>query len=99
MIDHTFQALGFIMTAIVFWRTESVLNIMSRDCVLAIRLAFWLIVVGTASMNVAILNGYVPPVTVLLTLSGLTLLLIAERRISAILRLHTTIPHDRRTRR
>jgi hypothetical protein len=92
------QVLGFTLAGTIFWRAESVLNLMSHQCILPIRLAFWLMVVGTASLNVAILRGYVPPATILITLAGLALLLLAERRIGTILRIHTNIPNERRSR-
>lgn len=96
MIDYTLQVLGFIIASVIFWRTESLLNLMSKECVITIRFAFWLIVVGAASINLAILQGYVPSLPMLIPLAGVTLLLISERRVSAILRLHRGIKRERR---
>ncbi len=96
MISYTMQIIGFAVASIIFWKAESVLNLMSKDCVLAIRFAFWLIVVGTVNINVAILQGYVPSLTMLIPLVGVALLFIYERRVGTILRLHRGIKRDRR---
>ena len=87
MINALLQATGFVLAGIIFWRAESVLNMMSKECLLAIRLAFWLIVVGAISMNFAILEGYTPPLTVLIPLSGFTVLLMYERRVGVLFRM------------
>ncbi|HVH92507.1 MAG TPA: hypothetical protein VM783_14105 [Candidatus Acidoferrum sp.] len=97
-LDHTLQAMGFITAATIFWRAELVLNLMSKDCLLAIRLAFWMLVVGAISFNLEIIQGYVPPLVVILPLAGVALLLLVERRIGAILRIHTPVSNERRTR-
>lgn len=95
---NVLQILGFITAGIIFWRAESILNIMASTCFLPVRLAFWGIVVGAFGLNVIIIQGYVPPVTVILLLSGLAILLLTERRIGTLLRMkHQTI-FDRRTR-
>lgn len=98
MIDHALQVLGFATAAIIFWRSELVLNLMSKDCLFRIRLAFWFLVAGSLFLNLKIMEGYVPPIEVLLALGGVALLLIAERRIGAILRMHTPVLNDRRSR-
>lgn len=87
MIDYTLQAMGLIITAVIFWRAESVLNLMAKECWMLIRLAFWCMVVGAFSIGLAIVQGWVPPMAVLLTLSGTALLLVTERRIGTILRI------------
>lgn len=97
-IDTSLQFLGFCTGSVIFWRAELVLNLMSRDCLLVIRVAFWLMVVGAISFNLEILKGYIPPLVVLIPLVGMALLLIAERRIGAILRIHTPVTNDRRSR-
>lgn len=98
MIDITLQAAGIAIAAIIFWRSESVLNLMGRDCLLLVRLAFWLMVVGTVSLAVAIVRGYVPPPEILVTLSGVGLLLVTERRMNSLLRKRNSIKQNRRAR-
>lgn len=98
MIDLTLQTLGFIAAAIIFWRAESVLNLMAPECRLLVRLAFWLLVVGAAATAVCFWQGYVPPVAVVLSLMGAALLLVSERRVRALLRAHTVKPVVRERR-
>lgn len=98
MIDHTLQVMGFVTAGVIFWRAELVLNLMSKDCLFLIRLAFWLLVAGSLGFNLKIMEGYIPPVEVLLALGGVAMLLVAERRIGAILRMHTPVTHERRSR-
>ena len=96
MIDQFLQVLGLLLTVVIYWRTESVLNLMAPGCRFLVRVAFWLIVVGAAGVAVWILQGYVPPVVVLIMLSGVALLVMSERRVRAILRVHTPIIRNRR---
>lgn len=98
VIDHTLQVLGFATAGIIFWRAELVLNLMSKDCLFLIRLAFWFLVAGSLFFNLKIMEGYVPPLEVLVAFGGVALLLVAERRIGAILRMHTPVPTERRSR-
>ena len=92
MTDLILQTLGFIAAVVIFWRAESVLNLMAPGCRLLVRLAFWLLVVGAAAMAVRLWQGYVPPPAVVLTLAGMALLLVSERRVRALLRAHTPRP-------
>jgi hypothetical protein len=96
MIDLTLQTLGFIAAVVVFWRAESILNLMAPGCRLLVRLAFWLLVVGAAAFAVRIWQGYTPPAGAALAFMGMALLLVSERRVRAILRIHTPIKHERR---
>lgn len=98
MSNITLQALGVILAAVIFWRAEAVLNVMAHDCRFVVRLAFWSLAGGAAGVAAAIWQGYVPPGAVLLTLGGLALLLVTERRIGALLRLHRPVTHERRSR-
>ena len=98
MIDITLQVAGFVTAAVIFWRAELVLNLMSKDCLFLIRVAFWLLVIGALGFNLKIVQGYIPPVEILLPLAGMAILLVAERRIGAILRMHTPVSIDRRSR-
>ena len=92
MIDLTLQTLGFIAAAVIFWRAESVLNLMAPECRLLVRVAFWLLTVGAAAVAVCLYQGYVPPPAVVLSLMGMALLLVSERRVRALLRAHTPKP-------
>jgi hypothetical protein len=47
---------------------------------------------------VAVTQGYVPSGAFLLSLAGIALLLVTERRIGALLRLHRPVTHERRSR-
>lgn len=99
MTAHALQALGLLAAAIIFWRAESILNLMAPGCRLLVRAAFWLMTVGAAALAVSITQGYVPPAAVVLSLSGTALLLVSERRVRALLRAHTHRPFtfDRRS--
>ena len=92
MTDPILQTLGSIAAVVIFWRAESILNLMAPGCRLLVRLAFWLLVVGAAAMAVRLWQGYVPPVAVVLSLMGMALLLVSERRVRALLRAHTAKP-------
>lgn len=97
MIDLTLQAMGLVAAAVIFWRVEPVLNIMAPHCRLLVRLAFWLLAVGAAALAVCIVfREYVPPLAFVATVLGVALLLISERRVRALLRLHTPVRIERR---
>ena len=96
MIDLTLQTLGFIAAAVIFWRAESVSNLMAPGCRLLVRVAFWLLTVGAAAFAVRIWQGYTPTAGAALAFMGMALLLISERRVRAILRIHTPVPRERR---
>lgn len=98
MMNLTLQALGFITAAVIFWRAESILNVMASNCLLPVRLAFWMMCGGAFGMSVIILQGYVPPPVVILLTAGVACLLVMERRIGTILRLKTGVVIDRRAR-
>lgn len=57
MMHIALQILGALFAAAIFWRSESVLNLMAPGCRFSVRLAFWLLVVGSAALVVAILRG------------------------------------------
>ncbi len=97
MIDLTLQAMGFVAAAVIFGRVEPVLNIMAPQCRLFVRLAFWLLAVGAAALIVCIVGrGYVPPLAYVATTIGIALLLVSERRVRALLRIHTHVTRNRR---
>lgn len=80
MTDHILQLLGLVAATVIFWRAEHALNVMAPTMRFLLRVAFWLIVVGSAAFAVRIWQGYVPSVGVVLTMSGMALLLSGERR-------------------
>lgn len=86
MTAHALQALGLLAATIIFWRAESILNLMTPGCRLLVRAAFWLLTVGAAALAVHISQGYSPPPAVLLPLLGTALLLAGERRVQTLLR-------------
>lgn len=85
MTDLILRFLGLLAAAVIFWRAEAVLNLMAASCRLQIRLAFWLLAVGAAAAGTLIYQGYTPPPAVMLTLAGVALLLVSERRVRALL--------------
>lgn len=98
IINYILQAMGLVVSAVIFWRAEAVLNLMSKECWLLIRLAFWFMVIGAFSIGLAIVQGYVPPSPVVLTLIGTALLLLAERRIGTLLRMRNVRNHTHNRR-
>lgn len=95
MTPHTFahilQIIALTASAVIFWRSESIINLMHPGCRLAVRLTFWLLAVGSAALIVVITQGYEPSLPVVLALCG-TALLASERRVRALLRAHTPTP-------
>jgi len=79
------QTLGLTASAMIFLRVEPILNQMSANCRLIIRIAFWLLAVGSAALIVAITQGYCPSLPSLLPLIGMALLLMGERRLKGLL--------------
>lgn len=83
--DLVLQTLGLTASAVIFLRVEPVLNQMSANCRLLIRLAFWLLAVGSAALVVAITQGHCPGLPSILALVGMALLLTGERRLKGLL--------------
>ena len=90
-IDHVSdlfaQVVGLSACAVIFWRTEPVLN---RMCCRTFRLlysAFYFLTVGAFGFVCWILAGYVPPWPVLVLVVGVALLLVCERRVKIFIRL------------
>lgn len=92
------QSIALAASAIIFWRTEPIINLMGPRCRYVVRLAFWFLAVGSAALMVVITQGYRPSLPVVLSLCGTALLLASERRIKSMLRLHSITPpaEDRR---
>lgn len=86
-------ALTLVAACAIFWRSEAVLNEMGAACRLDIRLAFWLLAVGSFALILALSQGYRPSTPVMGLLWGVAILLINDRRIAGVLR-----PRDRRVR-
>lgn len=97
MIDLTLQAFGLFAALVIFWRAEPILNIMAPSCRLLVRLAFWLLAVGAAGLATCIVfREYVPPAAFVSIVAGVALLLMSERRVRALLRLHSPVTRNRR---
>ena len=96
MTSHLMQIVGLFVAGVIFWRAESVLNMMTRNCRLFLRVAFCLLAVGAAALALQISQGYTPPAAVVLLLAGMALLLVSERRMRAVLRINTPVQHERR---
>lgn len=100
MMDHASQILGLVAAVVIFWRVEPILNVMGLACPLLVRAAFWLLAVGSAGSVACILcRGYVPPPAFVALAVGVALLLVSERRVKALLRLHAQAPRERRATR
>ena len=100
MSAHVLQAVALLASLVIFFRVEPVVNLMGRACRLPVRAAFWLLAVGSAWLMLSITQGYRPPLSVVLTLCGLAVLLVAERRVRGLLRApeHVLCGRDRRVR-
>lgn len=84
----TVQLCTVLACMVIFFRTEPVLNQMARGCKFHIRVAFWLLVVGSVGAGSAVLLGWTPPPFVAILLAGVALLLVGERRLRSIHRLN-----------
>lgn len=96
MTTYLLQALGLIAAGLIGWRAETALNLMGPACRLAVRAAFWALLVGAAGMVYSILQGYAPSPSLALLLSGAALLLVKERRIKSLIHLHSRGIRERR---
>jgi len=96
MTLNAVQILGLIAAAIIFWRSETIINLMGHTCRLPIRVAFWLLLVSSLATGAAILGGYLPALPILGLLCGVALLLASERRLKGILRLHSPSTLEKR---
>lgn len=92
------QAATLLAALVIFFRVEPVVNLMGRACRFSVRVAFWLLAVGSAWLMLSISQGYQPPPAVALTLCGLAVLLVAERRVRGLLRAPEHVLRDRRMR-
>lgn len=90
------QILALTAAGVIFWRSEPVINLMGPGCRVVVRLAFWFLLVGSAGLIVAISQGYVPGWPLVLILCGTAFLLIGERRIKGLVRLHSSTKPERR---
>ena len=98
MSAHILQAVTLLAALVIFFRVEPIVNLMGRTCRLPVRVAFWLLAVGSAWLMLSITQGYQPPPSVTLTLCGLAVLLLAERRVRGLLRASEHVLRDRRAR-
>lgn len=98
MSAHILQGVALLAALVIFFRVEPIVNLMGRACRLPVRVAFWLLAVGSAWLMLSITQGYQPPPSVTLTLCGLAVLLLAERRVRGLLRASEHVLRDRRAR-
>ena len=98
MSAYLVQAVALLAALAIFFRVELIMNAMDHACRLPVRVAFWLLAVGTAWLMLSITQGYQPPPAVALLLCGLAALLIAERRVRCFLRASGPVRHERRMR-
>lgn len=96
MSAHILQAVALLAALTIFFRAEPAVNLMGSACRLPVRVAFWLLTVGSAWLMLSITQGYTPPPAVVLTLAGLAVLLVAERRVRGLLRAPEHVMRDRR---
>jgi hypothetical protein len=96
MNAHLLQAAALLAALVIFLRVERVVNLMGPKCRLLVRVAFWLLAVGSAWVILLISQGYQPPPAVTLTLCGVAGLLAAERRVRGLLRAPEHVLRNRR---
>lgn len=81
-LDILAQFLAVASCAVIMWRAESVINRMSRCTPFLVRLAFWLVLVGSSSaVALIVLEGEVPPWPSVIGSLGTACLLFCERRL------------------
>lgn len=93
---YVLQLVAFTASAVIFWRSELVINLMGHTCRFVVRVAFWLLVVGSMALILALSQGYEPTLPVTLALCGTAILLASERRLKGVLRLHSPVATERR---
>ncbi len=96
MSSHIPQIVALLAALVIFLRAEPVINLMGRACTLPVRVAFWLLSVGSAWLILSISQGYIPPPAVTLTLLGVAVLMLTERRIRGLLRNPEYVLRNRR---
>lgn len=98
MTPQLLQLLTLLASLVIFVKVEPVLNLMGPSCRPPVRLAFWLLAVGSASLMLAVSQGYEPNFGTVCTLLGVACLLLAERRIRGLLQGHARLDRERRVR-
>jgi hypothetical protein len=88
MMVVTLQTLAVSAAIVILWRSENALDKMDSRCPVAIRIAFWLQVVGSFGIILWISQGFEPNIPTVLALSGIAGLLMIERRVDGMLRRH-----------
>lgn len=84
-LDILAQFLAVASCAVIMWRSESVINRMSRCTPFLVRLAFWMVLVGSSSaVAMIVLHGDVPPWPSVFGSIGTACLLFCERRLRAL---------------
>jgi hypothetical protein len=98
MSAHVLQAVTLLASLVIFFRVEPAVNLMGRACRLPVRVAFWTLSVGSAWLVLSITQGYRPSLPVTLTICGIAVLLVTERRVRGLLRAPEHVLRDRRAR-
>ncbi len=86
LADLAAQTVALTACGVIFWRTEPVLNRMSRCTFRLVWLAFFLLVAGSFGGICWILTGYVPAWPTVVLIAGVALLLLCERRVRVFAR-------------
>ena len=86
MTDLLAQVAGTVLAGIVIWKGEPALAKMQKGTPILLRFSLWLLVVGSFARLVWIFLGNVPDPVTLLTLGGVSAMLLCERRVSVLTR-------------
>ena len=86
MTDLLAQVAGTVLAGIVIWKGEPALAKMRKGTPILLRFSLWLLVVGAFARLVWIFLGNVPDPVTLLTLGGVSAMLLCERRVSVLTR-------------
>lgn len=85
-MDIVAQVVAFIACSVIFWRTDRVLNQMSRNTPFLVRVAFLLLLLASSSAIVFIILGDVPSWPAVIGSLGTACLLFCERRLFVLAR-------------
>ena len=91
MIPVILQIIALLASGLIFWRSEQIINVMGAECPIGVRLAFWFLIIASASLFWKVARGYMLDPSILIALCGIALLLVNERRIKGILRQHYSV--------
>lgn len=80
MSDSILQTVGLVAALLIFWYSESAINLMTPEYRLLERAAIWLLAVGAVPLIIHIAQGLVPSLAHDIILMGTVLLLECRRR-------------------